>query len=60
MTQEQHTEPTRQITLRYNKHRADLLEGYAFATRRKMSEVLRAALDEYFDNHEKRIKRHQV
>lgn len=60
MSQEKHHEPTRQITLRYNKHRADMLEGFAFATRRKMSEVLREALDQYFETNEKRINRHQV
>lgn len=60
MDTEKFTEPTRQITLRYNKHRVDMLEGFAFATRRKMSEVLREALDQYYETNEKRINRHQV
>ena len=60
MTDTPFREPTRQITLRYNKHRADMLEGYAYATRRKTSEVLREALDQYFEANQKRINRHQV
>ena len=49
-----------QFSFRYDSERGDKLIGYAFATRRKVSDVLREALDEYFENHRTVIERRQV
>lgn len=50
----------KQLSVKYDSVKADLLQGYAFATRRKTAEILRAALDEYFDKHETTIRKRQV
>lgn len=50
----------KQFSFRYDKTRADLLVGYAFATRRNITDVLREALDEYYEKHKKTIHKRQV
>jgi len=49
-----------QFSFRYDSERGDKLIGYAYGTRRKVSDVLREALDEYFENHRNVIERRQV
>ena len=49
-----------QFSFRYNGERGDKLIGYAYATRRKTTDVLREALDEYYANHKDTINRRQV
>lgn len=49
-----------QFSFRYDGDTGDKLIGYAFATRRKTSDVLREALDEYYENHKDEIDRRQV
>lgn len=60
MTQQPDKPHTMQFSFRYDADRGDKLTGYAFATRRKVSDVLREALDEYYENHKTVINRRQV
>ena len=64
MTQKQTPEseatPTKQLSFRYDSERADKITGYAFATRRRASEVLREAIDYWYAAHEKTINKRQV
>ena len=54
------TPPTMQFGLRYRADRGDMFVGYAFATRQKTSDLLRLALDEFFERHEAEITARQV
>lgn len=49
-----------QFSFRYDGARGDKLVGYAYATRRKPSDVLREAVDEYYEKHKDVIHRRQV
>ena len=49
-----------QFSFRYNGERGDKLIGYAYATRRKTTDVLRDALDFYYEHHKDTIDRRQV
>src|SRR5699024_3890108 len=49
-----------QFSFRYDSERGDKLIGYAYGTRRKVSDVLMEALDEYFENPCNVIKRLNV
>ena len=49
-----------QFSFRYDGERGDKLIGYAYATRRKTTDVLRDALDFYYEHHQDTINRRQV
>lgn len=59
-TKPESAEETKQLSFRYDKERADKITGYAFATRRRSSEVLREAIDYWYAAHEKTINKRQV
>lgn len=50
----------RQVTTKVRADIADKLEGYAYGTRRRMSQIARDALEEYAENHAEEIKKRAV
>lgn len=50
----------RQVTTQVDADVYDQLEGYAFGTRRRLSQVVREAVNEYTENHQADIEKKAV